>query len=186
MSEKRKLDKEKLHRLMYTLFYPAVLGTLFMLIVLGGFNKEKIQIGFAMFLALYFSVQHIQNNDNSDKDYMGLDFIFDILELASMFFLFYLLGITESVLNPQWCAFYLVLIFSFFIPILTRIFKQICYSRSFDKNDKELSSMSLIAMLIGLFNIILPFENVRIISLALLFLMFVFYSFFYVLFTKPK
>ncbi len=120
--------KEKLHSLMYSLLYPAVLGTM---IVGSVFASAKecfefdYRFSFAIFLIFYFSSQHIENASESE-DYSSEKFILDFIETCIIFALFLLLDIYDfrySVVNvPEggWNWFYSLLIITFLIPIITR------------------------------------------------------------------
>ena len=142
------MNHKKLHSLIYSLLYPAVLGTLIMFILLGA-SKGVLQwfgftFFFACFLALYFSSQHIQNFEYT-SGYKGLDFIFDILELFGMFFLFHFLGIMDQISEPNWIYFYITLAISFLTPVFNRLLKVKFHWSSLNEDDKMLSLLSVTA-----------------------------------------
>lgn len=153
-------NEEKLHVLMYTLLYPAVLGTMIVGLV---FAFTESLIGFeyrsyvAIFLIIYFSSQHVENAEDK-ASYSWPKFGMDVLEIIFIFGLFLLLGVykftyaistcTES--YSEWCVFYACLAFTFLIPVVTRWIekKAICGPRGiFEKNNgMGQSILSIIAV----------------------------------------
>ena len=85
----------KLHSVTYSLLYPAVLGSMLMAILynvtLDSFLCDPLGYVFALFLAVYFSSQHVQN----EVDYAGFTpsmFVFDLVEIVLFFGAFGMLG----------------------------------------------------------------------------------------------
>ena len=90
---------------MYTLIYPAILGTMIVGLVFS-ITENRINfgfvLGFAIFLAFYFSSQHVENAEyiipDADKSdtYPLSRFILDVVEASSIFLLFLLLGVFDN------------------------------------------------------------------------------------------
>lgn len=146
---------------MYTLFYPAVLGSMFVAVISNSainsmwYGDFKIQ--FAIFLIVYFSSQHLQNTDDRDN-YNYPRLVSDIFELALMLPLFVLLGMTNSEYaigrtgGYTWAAFYLLLFAAFMAPVASRA----CENKwnPFKQNEGRglsvLSCLAAIGALVGL------------------------------------
>lgn len=146
-------NEKKLHTLMYTLLYPAVLGTMIVGLVFA-LEESRIVFGyglfFAIFLIFYFSSQHVENASDQDS-YLVSKFIFDIFEVACIFGLFLLLNVYKfkySIENnlSAWNWFYLLLIVAILIPVFSRKKEKGAF---FEKKDgKGQSILSIIAALI--------------------------------------
>ena len=116
---------------MYTLLYPAVLGTMIVAVIASTIRDDlKIEMftfcwNFALFLALYFSTQHVQNTLD-EPNYTGVMFISGLAEIGSMYWLFLWLGLIrpESVIsgeaNDTWFRFYALLAVVFLLPVAAR------------------------------------------------------------------
>ena len=147
---------KKLHSWMYTLLYPAVLGALLFSFVsslaVADPKPDAYSIGFAAFLILYFSSQHIENT----LDYAGYRwqmFIADALELVAMFAFYILLGIVDTKykidgdLKYSWGHFFIVLGLVFLLPVAAR---WLVHKNPFHKwRDGWLSILSISAALIS-------------------------------------
>ena len=171
------MKNKKLHSLIYSLLYPAVLGTLIMFILLGASKGVlpwfRFRFFYACFLALYFSSQHIQNFEYT-SEYKGLDFFFDILELFGMFFLFHFLGIMDQISEPNWLYFYIILAISFLIPVFGRLLK---VNFNWSKLDENKKTLSLLSMTAAGFTVISIFcVDFREAALVFLYLVFFYYA----------
>ena len=142
--------QNKLHDLMYTLLYPAVLGSMIVAVVLTLTDIEiyplRINIYFAFFLMVYFSSQHVENV-GSDEGYGKAKFISDIVEIGLMFWIFALLGMVNTKYaisgsaGSTWACLYISLIFAFVIPPISR-----CKSwKQFSDKEKSLAVLSGVA-----------------------------------------
>ena len=127
-----RLNLNKLHILMYTLLYPAVLGTMVVGLVFsfterGGLEGENL--AFAVFLLFYFGSQHVENADDIES-YSIQKFFLDFIEIIFIFGLFLLLQVysfeySEKILGfdvKRWPLFYICLAITFLIPVITRRF----------------------------------------------------------------
>jgi len=152
MCEKK---QNKLHDLMYTLLYPAVLGSMIVAVVLTLTDKEidplRINTYFAFFLMVYFSSQHVENV-GSDEGYRIAKFISDIAEIGLMFWIFALLGMVNTKYaisgsaGSTWACLYISLIATFVIPPISR-FKR---WRQFTNREKSLAALSGAAACVSL------------------------------------
>ncbi len=121
-------NERKLHSFMYSLLYPAVLGTMIVGVVLGITNdKLKIEYEFfySIFLIFYFSTQHVENIRSEDS-YKTSMFVLDFVEVCLIMWLFLLLNIYDysgSVIKEgtnAWKCFYFSLIGAFLVPVVSR------------------------------------------------------------------
>jgi len=124
----------KLHNLMYTLLYPAVLGSMIVAVAIvatdGQAEPDKIYYFYAFFLMGYFSSQHVENVASSMRDVYGIGmFMLDVLEVAFLYSMFAYLGMFDSKYSisagdeTTWAGFYLVLGITFFVPVFSRFAK---------------------------------------------------------------
>ena len=88
--------------LMQSLYYPAVLGTCFVLLI----NKlashtsvaaafSDITVYFGLLLTLYFTVSYLMNNEIASESYGLAAFAVDLLEIVLVFLAFTALGYLE-------------------------------------------------------------------------------------------
>ena len=178
-------NNQKLHTLMYTLLYPAVLGTMIVGLVFS-FTEKRIDFGysffFAVFLVLYFSSQHVENA-TYEGSYSIPRFFLDIIEAASIFGLFLLLDVYKfsySVSNgctgqDAWKWFYGVLIVAFLIPVLSRAIEIKCIFEA--GNGRGQSILSISASLITCYGFI---DNESTLILTGLSIIFIAYLIFFV------
>ncbi len=149
----------KLHCLMYSLLYPAVLGTMLVACAFAS-QAEHFEFDyifyFAVFLGFYFSSQHVENA-LSDK-YSVFNFILDVIEIILICGLFLLLNFYEfkgSVVNsPEtgWRWFYLLLIVTFVMPLLARAIEHNC-NIFIPNKGKGQSILSIMAVCISIFGV---------------------------------
>jgi hypothetical protein len=120
------LMNQKLHNIMFGLYYPAVLGTGLVTLNLHGTYHDSfpsalrdpaIQLG-AVFL-LYFTASFAASFE--PPKYGACAFIFDLIEVALMFLAFYFLRLFESSLvTPQVHGAYVVLVISILLQFAWR------------------------------------------------------------------
>ena len=149
---------KKLHRLVYTLLYPAVLGTMIVAIVSSfSNNTNKLSctiIGFAVFLSFYFSSQHVENSSDEEAETYTLTLLlFNILEIITMFGLFRLLGFVDpkyglDIKNATWDFFYYLLAVVFILPVIARLFDK--QEVAFDTRESMLTILSSLAVVTAL------------------------------------
>jgi hypothetical protein len=81
---------------MQGLYYPAILGSGIVLIMIrisrGHGWTTDISVYFAVIFSLFFSLSFLINEHTSDKDYGIAAFIIDIVETILVFLAFYFLG----------------------------------------------------------------------------------------------
>jgi len=115
----------KYHSFMYSLVYPAVLGTMMVGLVLeltNGHLSFNDSFWWALFLIAYFSSQHVENV-LSPEGYNGWVLCLDLVEVAVIFWLFLLLGmfVEENVVETDWRSFCVLLTIAFLIPLASRL-----------------------------------------------------------------
>jgi len=172
---------------MYTLLYPAVLGSL--IFALLSFLTERqlspsgISIAYLVFLIFYFSSQHVENNIYKEEEYTGWKFLSDVLELGLMFVLFSLLGAIETTWNVDieqrgmsW-PFYAALAITFAAPVIARMFSH-RGDPFYEHRAGWLSALSISASVVTLFGICFPGNVFLFVILCILLLIyFVFFVF---------
>ncbi len=171
-------NEKKFHRFMYTLLYPAVLGTMLVGVVFS-VTEGRLSFGneffWAVFLVCYFSSQHVENVSGENK-YKTIIFIFDVLEVLCVMGLFLLLNVynfpfsVESCFEYAWNLFFGLLVVAFLIPVISRYADK---NEIFKKGEgKEQTIHSFIIIFFTLLGFILSEEMhwVIIILLSLVFL----------------
>lgn len=141
---KREKDRiERLHSLMYTLLYPAVLGSMIVVIFAQSMRVEEMvsplsfEWFFAVFLACYFGSQHVQNTVDL-KNYTIPMWWSDLIEIVIMYLMFICLGLIASKFwifgetRPS-ALFYPLLFVTFLLPVIARQFNFRSNVRFFDK-----------------------------------------------------
>ncbi len=155
---------EKLHSWMYTLPYPAVLGSLLVAFFLTLTDEKPgpngITTAYLIFLLLYFSSQHVENTLDQEN-YDGWMFLSDWAELALMFALFMFLGaigtnwaVDITQVNDSW-KFYVLLALAFMSPVIARM----CSNKGnpfAEKRGGWLSCLSLTAAVVSLLGLKFP------------------------------
>lgn len=159
----RPIVRDKLHSWVYTLLYPAVLGSMF--VAIGMHLTEPTSgaslynISFGCFLVLYFSSQHVENSLDRDA-YSYPQFFSNLFEMAAMFILFALLGIfgtrykIADYAPSSWQPFFIILALVFLAPVIARMLDN---SGNPFKNFRSrcLSCLSLLAALVSFGGILL-------------------------------
>lgn len=165
--------EEKLHLLMFTLLYPAVLGTMIVGVVFAWtdgrlFCEDKFQwltSFWSLFILVYFSSQHVENS-KFESNYSCLSFVLDFIECGVIISLFLILGIypfEPSILNGDLSVsvcFFGLLVVAFLIPLINRLFKEKgnYTSRLFCPENKLKSCLSIVAILVAALGFILGYE----------------------------
>lgn len=169
---------------MYSLVYPAVLGTM-MVTTLMGYAKGDIapryELSMAVFLILYFSSQHVENVTDQDT-YTVFMLGSDLLEVLFMAILFLALGVYDphygisSYSDNQWLIFFSILALALASPVAARGFSS---GSGIFPNPREswLSGLSIAAIL---FCVIGGFTQQRELALILIYIVFAIYLFAFV------
>tara|TARA_R110002049_G_scaffold210615_1_gene381692 strand:- start:6755 stop:7324 length:570 start_codon:yes stop_codon:yes gene_type:complete len=167
MCETEITPKIKLHSWMYTLLYPAVLGTSIFAFIhsltVASEAPGGYEIAFGVFLIFYFSSQHIENTlDHAGYTYAM--FFFDVLELVAMFAFYIFLGLVQTNFkiggseNVTWCTFFAVLGVTFLFPVFSRLIDK---KNPFpDFRSGCLSAMSILAAIIGFSGILFGVNHI--------------------------
>ena len=158
-------NEKKAHSLMYSLLYPAALGTMIVGVVLGvAEGKIKIEYEFycAIFLVFYFSSQHVENV-RSENSYKASMFWLDVVEVGLILWLFVLLNIYEyrgSVIHDpsnSWKYYYWGLIAVFVIPVVSRWWNNGC--RCMRASGLSQTIHSIIAVVVTLLSLLVEYSN---------------------------
>jgi hypothetical protein len=129
--------------LMQSLYYPAVLGTCFVLLI----NKlashrsvagaiSDVTVYFGLFLTMYFTISYLLTNEVVSDAYSVFAFAVDLLEVVLIFLAFAALGYLEPE-RPEKVNFRRAYLYLFPVPILQQVWNHCVGYR-----DKRLWSLS--------------------------------------------
>ncbi len=171
-------NEKKFHRFMYTLLYPAVLGTMLVGVVFS-VTEDRLsfdnQFFWAVFLVFYFSSQHVENVDK-ENSYKAIIFIFDIIEVLCLMGLFLLLNVykfpysVNSNLGCTWDLFFCLLVTAFLIPIISRYLDKREIFKSGDGRGQTIHSVIAVLITVSGFFLYTDMHWIMIILLSLVFL----------------
>lgn len=150
-------ETHKLHSWMYTLLYPAVLGSMIVATISAATSDQMPlsgeKLAFTIFLMAYFTSQHVENVDDA-QGYNRRAFVADVAEIGLMYSLFVLLSVvnvpwvTKYCSNLIWGWFYVLLVLTFIVPVLQRLV-QIGGKSSFQGVKGVKSWLSILAVVIA-------------------------------------
>ncbi len=183
MNNKGSSTEKKLHQFMFTLLYPAVLGTMVVGVIFSVTEGRLTSDGkffwpaflWAVFLICYFSSQHVENS-NGESSYKKMMFLFDVIEVALIMTLFLLLNIYDfpysvvSGCTSAWSWFFILLIIAFLVPVASR--KSVA-KKIFIKNEgrgKTIHSFIAAALTISGFFLAESYYWIIILALAVVFI----------------
>ncbi|WP_020410554.1 hypothetical protein [Hahella ganghwensis] len=146
----------KLHDWMYTLLYPAVLGTLIVSFIYGWTGKRvdaPYNLLFALFVIFYFSSQHVENVLDKNN-YTYWEFASDFVEVLIMAPMLYVLGFYDEIpalegFQFSWYAFYTLLTVALLLPIIARLASS-KLKLSWDAKEAWLTLLSLLATIVAI------------------------------------
>ena len=160
---------DKLHTWVYTMLYPAVLGTMVVALLIAltdqGTDPSGVQTWYTVFLIIFFSCQHVENSLDKDP-YNVWVFIVDLAEIALMFLFMAMLAIIDTTLaypghsNVGWIWVPLALAVLFALPILTRKL-----SNYGDNSAESLNLLCTLAFVTSLVGCVKPEWRVWVMSL---------------------